>query len=232
MIAKNKLLTIILVIIVSLMAFAIVDEIIEIVNNNIKSKKMPPKLTAGDIKVIEDFANFKFPVSTKTIKTYWYAWDSEKLYIYFEFDRKDINRFMETLGWKEGDFESYKGELHWQKIKDPTEVNVPLTISKISSNILRSDEDLKWWKFDKERIDWGFQIYNASLKNISITLDQFMLLESADETIRAFVSLKWDAFSGSEEYVEKIRKTMPFGYKERQRESESYPMLKGKSNEE
>lgn len=226
---KNKYFKIIVIIIVALMAFAIIEAIIEPVRNIIKSKKMPPKLTVEDIEVIEVFAGIQFPDSTEFIKTYWDAWDSEKLYLFFKFKKEDEGQFLKGLRWKKGDFISYKGQLNWRKLGGPDEINVPLSVPKTTYSLSsEKPELLEWWVINKGNVKWGYNIYEAAQKKTDIILHQSMLLEESGEIIRGFVFLAWNSFAESDEYVKKIREIMPFGYKERQRESESYPKRKEK----
>ena len=173
----------------------------------IKANLMPPKLSHKDITVIEKFCHFQFPQSTNIIKIYWDAWDSEKLYICFEFDKKDLATFMNSLSWKKDDFKFYNGNLEWRKVEHTDNFHLPMSVKKRVHSwigIPKQEEDLEWWIFDNNKIKWVFHVEEAGLNKWDLILDQSIILEDVTDLIRGFVFMDWNSFEKSNEFYFKL----------------------------
>lgn len=210
--------------------------------NKKEPSQLPSVFTKEDIVTVESFVHFKFPDSTKIIKTYWDLSDSSWLYMFFEFDEKDVELFKESLNWDKA-VENVVGDMNWRKVQSPEEiasfakpvikVYYPPWI-KIGWDRPSPSEELEWWRPNKENIDWIFEISQAKLKNVNVVVNKMViLLEKEKSGYRVYVIMAWDIFEGAEVYIQRIQSLFPFNphWEYRIRESKINPMLQDRLSE-
>ncbi len=187
-------------------------------------------LNQKDLHVIETYTHVEFPSTTKIVRAYWDITENEKLYLYFEFDKNDIQKFMKMPNMDQSEFEHFDGEYIWEKVQDPNHfISTWQPIMKQYRAFLsdkRDEEELKWWAIDKGEIYWEFEIWSAKLRESGVYIDQYILLEEIDATCRVFLYMQWKPL-GSRKYMENIRKVFPWhsDWRYREKESVPYPFL-------
>jgi hypothetical protein len=210
-------------------------------DNNVSS--LPPSVfTQEDISKMESFVNFKFPDSTKIIKTYWDHTDYSRLYLFFEFDKSDVDIFKSGIYWDKA-IDKVVGDMSWKKIQNPYEIGffTPWVLKmyhapwiKIGRDRSRPSEELEWWKPNKEKIEWAFEISQAKLKNVNVFFNKVViLLENGENSCRAFVFMSWYNTEGAELYMQNIESLFPIDprWEYRIRESKMNPMLQDRLSE-
>lgn len=209
--------------IISLCVFAVLIFIL----SEIKIVLPPKMITAKEIPIIESYLHFQFPKSTKIIKAYWAPGDSTRYYLFFEFDNKDVDRFLKTLHWDEEIEKNYKGDVGWQ-----SEQNVP-EIEQLCDPILKADrvffgtpessEVLEWWKPNKSKVDKVFWLSDAKLRDVDVyVINVAILLEQLEKTCQVYVYASWESLEDGG-YMNKWYHLFPYDEHWKYRETQSIP---------
>lgn len=204
--------------------------------NREKESPFPPKLSSRDIQIIESHVKFEFPESTKIIKAYWDIRNSSWLNLFFEFDKKDVKRFMKSVYWNEA-IDKQKRDIAWYKVEDPkrAESLIDPVFKEEHRPIFGSDhgyhedEELEWWKPNKEKIRWILEVSDAKLRDANVVVERVdIFLEESDKSYRVYFQMSWTGLQGSNSYLQEIRNIFPFDshWEKRMTESQPYPKLK------